>query len=216
MVIFSTTLEPTRGGSSPGRRVRRPSLRNTLLTALQFFAEQHHKWWDGILWLLLHIIRCLLRSILGFDCLHQLVTMASTKGDTKVGTPDSPTNPLLSDQDSRPPTSSSTEQDASASSSIRGPTTERPLTAANSVGTKQAGSTSTESRTRSIDQGQQPKSPRSSSKGPKDSPTKDIQLLSEDPFASEQSKALFDTIDELRICGAGQDLDLPQVSHCGS
>jgi hypothetical protein len=142
--------------------------------------------------------------------------MASTKGDPKMGTPDNPTYPLLSDQDPRPPTPSSTEQDASASSSIRVSTTDQPSTAANPVGTKQAGSTSTESRTQSIDQGQQPKSPSSSSKDPKDSSTKDIQLLSEDPFASEQSKALFDAIDELRICGAGQDLDLPQVSHCGS
>ncbi|CZR66635.1 uncharacterized protein PAC_16536 [Phialocephala subalpina] len=132
-----------------------------------------------------------------------------------MGTPDSPTHPLLSDQDSRPPTSSSTEQDASASSSIRVPTTERPSGSTNSVGTKQAGSASAESKTQSTDQGQQPKPPSSSSKESKDSSTKDVQLLSEDPFGSEQSKALFDAIDELRICGAGQDLDLPQLVIVG-
>jgi hypothetical protein len=36
-------------------------------------------------------------------------------------------------------------------------------------------------------------------------------LLSEDPFSSEASQRLFNAIDELRQCGAGQDLDLPQV-----
>jgi hypothetical protein len=142
--------------------------------------------------------------------------MESTKEDPVMGTPDSPTHPLLFDQDSRPPTSSKTEQDASASSSTRVPATERPSTATNSVGTKQAGSTLVESQTPSTDQGQQPESLSSSSKESTGSSTKDIQLLSEDPFGSEQSKALFDAIDELRICGAGQDLDLPQVSHCGS
>lgn len=186
------------------------------LTTLQSIAEEHHKWWDRILWVLLRIIRYLLCNILGSDCLHQLVTMESTKEDTAMGTLDSPTHPLLSDQDSRPPTSGSIEEDALATSSIRVPTAERPSTAANSVSTEQAGSTSTESRTQSTNQGQQPKSPSSSSNESNVSPTKDIQLLSEDPFGSEQSKALFDAIDELRKCGAGQDLDLPQVSHCGS
>jgi hypothetical protein len=38
-------------------------------------------------------------------------------------------------------------------------------------------------------------------------------LLSKDPFGSESSKLLFDAIDRLRDCGAGQDLELPQVSH---
>jgi hypothetical protein len=66
------------------------------------------------------------------------------------------------------------------------------------------------------DQGQQPKSPSPPSNESKVSLTEDIQLLTEDPFSSEQSKALFDAIDELRICGAGQDLDLPQVSHHSS
>jgi hypothetical protein len=36
-------------------------------------------------------------------------------------------------------------------------------------------------------------------------------LLAEDPFLSGDSKLLFEAIDELRKCGAGQDLDLPQV-----
>lgn len=90
---------------------------------------------------------------------------------------------------------------------------ERPLFATTSIGTKQAGITSAESGTRSDDQEQQPKLPTSSSKKSKDSSAKKIQLLDEDPFGSTQSKALFDTIDELRICGAGQDFDLPQVSH---
>lgn len=168
------------------------------------------------MWLLLRIIRCLLRNVLGFGRLRQVVIMESTKEDPAMGTPDSPTHPLLSDQDSRPPTSSSKEQDASASSSIRVPTAERPSGSTNSVGTKQAGSASAESQTQSTDQGQQPKPPSSSSKESKDSSTKDVPLLSEDPFGSEQSKALFDAIDELRICGAGQDLDLPQVSYSGS
>ena len=37
------------------------------------------------------------------------------------------------------------------------------------------------------------------------------ELLDKDPFGSEKSKRLFEAIDELRGCGAGQDLDLPQV-----
>jgi hypothetical protein len=36
-------------------------------------------------------------------------------------------------------------------------------------------------------------------------------LLS-NPFDSKASKELFDAIDKIRKCGAGQDLDLPQVS----
>lgn len=36
-------------------------------------------------------------------------------------------------------------------------------------------------------------------------------LLADDPFGSEYSKLLFEAIDRLRTCGAGQDLDLPQV-----
>ncbi len=36
-------------------------------------------------------------------------------------------------------------------------------------------------------------------------------LLAEDPFRTEKSKRLFEAIDELRRCGAGQDLELPQV-----
>lgn len=36
-------------------------------------------------------------------------------------------------------------------------------------------------------------------------------LLHDDPFSSETSKQLFNAIDELRKCGAGQILDLPQV-----
>src|SRR5882762_10015863 len=133
--------------------------------------------------------------------------MESTKEDPARGTPDRPTHSLLSDQDSRRPASSSRVENALTSSSIRVPTTERLSTTANTVDTKQAGSTSAERRTQNTDQGQQP--PSSSSNESNVSLTEDVQLLSEDPFSSEQSRALFDAIDELRICGAGQDLDLP-------
>jgi hypothetical protein len=142
--------------------------------------------------------------------------MESTKEDPARGTPDRPTYSLPSDQDSRRPASCSSVENVLASSSIRVPTTERLSTTANTVDTKQAGSTSAERQTQNTDQGQQPKSPSSSSNESKVSLTEDIQLLGEDPFSSEQSKALFDAIDELRICGAGQDLDLPQVSHYSS
>ena len=142
--------------------------------------------------------------------------MESTKEDPGRGTPDRPTHSLLSDQDSRRPTSSSRVENALTSGSIRVPTTERLSTTANTVDTKQAGSTSAERRTQNTDQGQQPTPPSSSSNESNVSLTEDVQLLSEDPFSSEQSRALFDAIDELRICGAGQDLDLPQVSHHSS
>jgi hypothetical protein len=36
-------------------------------------------------------------------------------------------------------------------------------------------------------------------------------ILSEDPFSSETSKQLFDAINERRRCGAGGNLNLPQV-----
>jgi hypothetical protein len=36
-------------------------------------------------------------------------------------------------------------------------------------------------------------------------------ILSEDPFSSDASKQLFDAINELRRCGAGVNLNLPQV-----
>jgi hypothetical protein len=36
-------------------------------------------------------------------------------------------------------------------------------------------------------------------------------LFAGDPFSSETSKLLFDAMNELRGCGVGQDLDLPQV-----
>jgi len=36
-------------------------------------------------------------------------------------------------------------------------------------------------------------------------------LLADDPFVTGESKLLFEAIDELRRCGAGQDLHLPQV-----
>ena len=41
-------------------------------------------------------------------------------------------------------------------------------------------------------------------------------LLHDDPFSNETSKRLFDAIDELRKCGAGEVLDLPQVRDSGS
>ncbi|KAF4637832.1 hypothetical protein G7Y89_g237 [Cudoniella acicularis] len=40
-------------------------------------------------------------------------------------------------------------------------------------------------------------------------------ILSEDPFSNESSRILFDSIDQLRRCGAGQDLDLPQLVIVG-
>ncbi|KFX86692.1 hypothetical protein V490_08938 [Pseudogymnoascus sp. VKM F-3557] len=40
-------------------------------------------------------------------------------------------------------------------------------------------------------------------------------LLHDDPFSSETSKQLFNAIDELRKCGAGQILDLPQLVIVG-
>ncbi|KAH6666614.1 P-loop containing nucleoside triphosphate hydrolase protein [Halenospora varia] len=40
-------------------------------------------------------------------------------------------------------------------------------------------------------------------------------ILCEDPFSNESSRILFDSIDQLRRCGAGQDLDLPQLVIVG-
>ena len=141
--------------------------------------------------------------------------MESTKEHPATDTLDSPNQSLLSDQDSRPSTSHSTKQDSSTSSSLQTSISERPSTAAASVGIKQVGSDSTETSTQSPNKEQQLKKLRLSGKEPKDLSNVESPLLSKDPFGSEQSKALFDAIDELRICGAGRDLDLPQVSHCG-
>lgn len=41
-------------------------------------------------------------------------------------------------------------------------------------------------------------------------------LLKNDPFSNETSKRLFNAIDDLRNCGAGQDLDLPQLVIVGN
>ncbi|TVY46890.1 Dynamin-A [Lachnellula occidentalis] len=47
-------------------------------------------------------------------------------------------------------------------------------------------------------------------------PTSDSNtILSEDPFGNEDSQKLFESIDKLRKCGAGQDLDLPQLVIVG-
>jgi hypothetical protein len=140
-------------------------------------------------------------------------TMEAPKEDPVTSVLDNSAQPLLSDQDSRPPTPYMTKQDAPPSTSIKTPISDRPSTAATSIGTKEAGSVSTESRTHSPNPEQQTKPPGSSGKESKEPSAEDALLLSKDPFGSEQSKALFDAIDELRICGAGQDLDLPQVSH---
>ncbi|TVY23382.1 Dynamin-A [Lachnellula hyalina] len=40
-------------------------------------------------------------------------------------------------------------------------------------------------------------------------------ILSEDPFGNEDSQKLFESIDKLRKCGAGQDLDIPQLVIVG-
>ena len=36
-------------------------------------------------------------------------------------------------------------------------------------------------------------------------------LLEGDPFQNEENQKLFDAIDELRSCGANQDIELPEV-----
>lgn len=38
-------------------------------------------------------------------------------------------------------------------------------------------------------------------------------LLSEDSFQNEQSRRLFEAIDELRSCGANHEIDLPEVGR---
>lgn len=38
-------------------------------------------------------------------------------------------------------------------------------------------------------------------------------LLSEDAFQNEQSRRLFEAIDELRSCGANHEIELPEVSR---
>jgi hypothetical protein len=136
-----------------------------------------------------------------------LVNMESPKQNSVIGILGGPTDLPLNQ-----PISEVTKQDASARNSIQIPTTKRPFTVATSMGSKQAYYTPAANEIGSTDQEehQTPSSP--SSQESSDSPANDRQLLSEDPFASAQSKALFDAIDELRICGAGQDLDLPQVS----
>ncbi|KAE9365430.1 P-loop containing nucleoside triphosphate hydrolase protein [Stipitochalara longipes BDJ] len=141
--------------------------------------------------------------------------MESTKEASAINKPGSSRNMLLSNQDPSPPIFGSRNQDTSEHSPIRVPTTKQPLTATTSIGTKKADTTSAESKTQSVDQEQQPKSPTTSGKKSKDTSDKTSQLLSEDPFGSAQSKALFDAIDQLRICGAGQDLDLPQLVIVG-
>lgn len=37
-------------------------------------------------------------------------------------------------------------------------------------------------------------------------------ILNEDAFQTEQSKRLFDAIDELRSCGANNEIGLPEAS----
>jgi hypothetical protein len=130
-------------------------------------------------------------------------TMEALKEDPATGNLDDSAQPLLSDQDSRPPTPYMTKRDAPTSSSIKTPISDRPSTAATSIGTKEAASISTESRTHSPNPEQQIKTPGPLGKESKDPSTADALLLSKDPFSSERSKTLFETIDELRICGAG-------------
>lgn len=40
-----------------------------------------------------------------------------------------------------------------------------------------------------------------------------LPLLSEDSFQNEESRKLFEAIDELRNCGANHDIDLPEVGY---
>lgn len=46
-------------------------------------------------------------------------------------------------------------------------------------------------------------------------PVRDLseEPLTENPFDSESSRILFDAIDQLQSCDAGQDIDIPQVSN---
>jgi hypothetical protein len=111
-------------------------------------------------------------------------------------------------------TSKSTKKETSADSSIKNLASKQGSTAATPVGTVQAASASTGSPIHSPKSEQESTATTPSGTESTAPPFESGLLLSDDPFRSEQSKLLFDAIDELRICGAGQDLDLPQVSHC--
>lgn len=38
------------------------------------------------------------------------------------------------------------------------------------------------------------------------------EIILENPFSNENSRILFDAIDQIQSCGAGQDIQVPQVS----
>jgi hypothetical protein len=67
-MIFSTTLEPRRAGSSPGRWVRSPVAGKCLADSWLIIAYVVRNCWTLIL---LRSISCLLRGILDFNCPHQ-------------------------------------------------------------------------------------------------------------------------------------------------
>lgn len=45
---------------------------------------------------------------------------------------------------------------------------------------------------------------------------KNTTAISENPFENEASRVLFDAIDKLRSCGAGEYIDIPQVRDASS
>ncbi|OBT75242.1 hypothetical protein VF21_05671 [Pseudogymnoascus sp. 05NY08] len=63
--------------------------------------------------------------------------------------------------------------------------------------------------------GKRASTPKSDPKDGQDTKPEPETLLHDDPFSSETSKQLFNAIDELRKCGAGQILDLPQLVIVG-
>jgi hypothetical protein len=72
MMICSTNFGANTGWLVSRLSGRWPVSSKRPLIALQSVAEEHHKYWDRILWLLPLNIRCLLRNISGFDRLHNL------------------------------------------------------------------------------------------------------------------------------------------------
>jgi hypothetical protein len=83
----------------------------------------------------------------------------------------------------------------------------RRVTAVNRDAITPNSSTDPESET----DGERASTPKSDPKDGNDTKPEPETLLYDDPFSSETSKQLFNAIDELRKCGAGQILDLPQV-----
>ncbi|KFZ14601.1 hypothetical protein V502_06004 [Pseudogymnoascus sp. VKM F-4520 (FW-2644)] len=87
----------------------------------------------------------------------------------------------------------------------------RRVTAVNRDAITPNSSTDPESET----DGERASTPKSDPKDGNDTKPEPETLLHDDPFSSETSKQLFNAIDELRKCGAGQILDLPQLVIVG-